>query len=72
VVFVTHDLGEAITLADLVVVFTGRPGRIKTLREIPLAHPRDAFRLRFSEDFARLHEELWNELKDEVAKGTDR
>jgi NitT/TauT family transport system ATP-binding protein len=72
VVFVTHDLGEAITLADLVVVFTGRPGRIKALREIPLPHPRDAFRVRFSDDFARLHEELWNELKDEVAKGTDR
>jgi len=72
VVFVTHDLGEAITLADRVVVFTGRPGRIKALREIPLAHPRDAFRVRFGEAFAHLHEELWNELKDEVAKGTDR
>jgi NitT/TauT family transport system ATP-binding protein len=72
VVFVTHDLGEAITLADRVIVFTGRPGRVKALREIPLAHPRDAFRVRFSEQFARLHEELWNELKDEVAKGTDR
>jgi NitT/TauT family transport system ATP-binding protein len=72
VVFVTHDLGEAITLADRVIVFTGRPGRIKALREIPLAHPRDAFRVRFSEQFAHLHEELWNELKDEVAKGTDR
>jgi NitT/TauT family transport system ATP-binding protein len=72
VVFVTHDLGEAITLADRVIVFTGRPGRVKALREIPLAHPRDAFRVRFSEQFAHLHEELWNELKDEVAKGTDR
>jgi NitT/TauT family transport system ATP-binding protein len=72
VVFVTHDLGEAITLADRVIVFTGRPGRIKTLRDIPLAHPRDAFRVRFSDVFARLHEELWNELKDEVGKGTER
>lgn len=72
VVFVTHDLGEAITLADRVIIFTGRPGRVKALREISLAHPRDAFRVRFSEQFARLHEELWNELKDEVAKGTDR
>jgi NitT/TauT family transport system ATP-binding protein len=72
VVFVTHDLGEAITLADRVIVFTGRPGRVKALREIPLAHPRDVFRVRFSEQFAHLHEALWNELKDEVAKGTDR
>jgi NitT/TauT family transport system ATP-binding protein len=72
VVFVTHDLGEAITLADRVIVFTGRPGRVKAVREIALNHPRDVFRVRFSEKFAHLHEALWNELQDEVAKGTDR
>jgi NitT/TauT family transport system ATP-binding protein len=72
VVFVTHDLGEAITLADRVIVFTGRPGRVKAIREIALTHPRDVFRVRFSEQFSHLHEALWNELKDEVAKGTDR
>jgi NitT/TauT family transport system ATP-binding protein len=72
VVFVTHDLGEAITLADRVIVFTGRPGRVKAVRAVTLAQPRDAFRLRFTDTFARLHEELWNELKDEVGKGTDR
>jgi NitT/TauT family transport system ATP-binding protein len=72
VLFVTHDLGEAITLADRVVVFTGRPGRIKAIREVTLPQPRDAFRLRFGDEFARLHEALWNELKDEVRKGTER
>ena len=71
VVFVTHDLGEAITLADRVVVFSARPGRIRTIRAVDLPSPRDVFRIRFTEAFARLNEELWDELKDEVARGTD-
>ena len=71
VVFVTHDLGEAITLADRVVVFSARPGRIRTIRSVELPRPRDVFRIRFTEDFSHLHEALWDELKDEVARGTD-
>ena len=71
VVFVTHDLGEAITLADRVVVFSARPGRIRAIRPIDLPRPRDVFRIRFTEDFAHLHEALWDELEDEVARGTD-
>jgi len=71
VVFVTHDLGEAITLADRVVVFSARPGRIRAIRSIELPRPRDVFRIRFTEEFAHLHESLWDELKDEVTRGTD-
>jgi NitT/TauT family transport system ATP-binding protein len=43
VVFVTHDLGEAITLADRVVVFSARPGRIRTIRTIELPRPPTCF-----------------------------
>jgi NitT/TauT family transport system ATP-binding protein len=71
VVFVTHDLAEAITLADRVLVFTGRPGRIRAERRIPFGRERDAVRLRFLPEFGALHEELWDELKDEVVKGTE-
>ncbi|MBV8169035.1 MAG: ABC transporter ATP-binding protein [Alphaproteobacteria bacterium] len=71
VVFVTHDLGEAIALADRVLVFSARPGRIRAARDIQIPRPRDVFRMRFTEGFGKLHEALWDELKDEVAKGTD-
>jgi NitT/TauT family transport system ATP-binding protein len=71
VLFVTHDLGEAIALADRVVVFSARPGRIRAIRDVALPRPRDVFKMRFTEAFGRLHEALWDELKDEVAKGVD-
>jgi len=71
VVFVTHDLGEAITAADRVVVISARPGRVRAVRQIDLVRPRDVFTVRFGAEFARLHQALWDELKDEVVKGTD-
>ncbi len=71
VVFVTHDLAEAVALSDRVLMFSARPGRIRAMRDIPIPRPRDVFTVRFTEAFSRLNEELWNELKDEVVKGTD-
>ncbi|MFH1930754.1 MAG: ABC transporter ATP-binding protein [Pseudomonadota bacterium] len=69
--FVTHDLGEAIALADRVVVFTGRPGKIKLIREIPIPRPRDVFQIRFSPQFGELYEEVWESLREELSKGED-
>jgi NitT/TauT family transport system ATP-binding protein len=68
-VFVTHDLGEAIALSNKVIVFTGRPGKIKLIREIDIPRPRDVFRIRFSNKFGDLYEEIWGSLKEEVGKG---
>jgi NitT/TauT family transport system ATP-binding protein len=68
-IFVTHDLGEAIALSNKVVVFTGRPGKIKLIREIDIDRPRDVFRIRFSSKFGELYEEIWGSLKEEVGKG---
>jgi NitT/TauT family transport system ATP-binding protein len=68
VVFVTHDLAEAITLADRVVVFSGRPGHIRAERQVNAVEPRDVVGMRFTPQFGALSEDLWNELKDDVSK----
>lgn len=71
VILVTHDLEEAIAMADRVLVFTSRPGRIRASRAIPFERPRDPVTLRFRPEFGKIYEELWNELKDEMAHGTE-
>ena len=69
VLFVTHDLEEAIALSDVVIVMTASPGRIKASYPIPLARPRNVIEIRFREEFARLYEQIWNDLRDEVLTG---
>lgn len=59
VVFVTHDLEEAIALSDVVFVLSGRPGRIKTMMQVDLPRPRDAATVRFEPRFMELHRQLW-------------
>ncbi|MEA2876035.1 MAG: sulfonate transport system ATP-binding protein [Hyphomicrobiales bacterium] len=71
VVFVTHDLGEAITLSDRIVVMSARPGRIRAIHDVKLERPRDVFKVRFTPAFSEQHERLWDELKDDIIKGTD-
>jgi NitT/TauT family transport system ATP-binding protein len=62
VLFVTHHIDEAVALADRVVVFTARPGRIKTIIPIDLPRPRDPF----SPEAEKLRRELTQSLRDEV------
>ncbi|MBI4587846.1 MAG: ABC transporter ATP-binding protein [Candidatus Rokubacteria bacterium] len=65
VVFVTHDLSEAITLADRIVVLTRRPGRIKMIHEVKLPRPRDVIKLRESDEYAREYSQIWHVLGEE-------
>lgn len=66
VVFITHDLTEAITLSDRVIVLTQRPARVKAEHVITLPRPRVPAELRFNPAFIQLHKNIWNDLKDEV------
>ncbi|MDF9407691.1 ABC transporter ATP-binding protein [Pelotomaculum isophthalicicum JI] len=66
IVFVTHDLAEAITLADRVILMTSRPSTIKAIYDIPLKRPRSAVEIRFEPRFLDLHKLIWNDLRDEV------
>jgi NitT/TauT family transport system ATP-binding protein len=68
IVFVTHDLAEAILLSDIVVVFSGRPGRIKAVKTIPMARPRDAFHAQFTPAFKDIYVELWDLLAPEITR----
>jgi NitT/TauT family transport system ATP-binding protein len=70
VLFVTHDLEEAIALADRVVIMSAGPSaRIIGDWRVPLARPRDILEVRMEKDFHALHREIWSVLKDEVMKG---
>jgi NitT/TauT family transport system ATP-binding protein len=65
VVFVTHDLDEAIALADRVCVLTQRPATIKSQYAIDLPRPRDN-ETRYSPRFIELSKTIWNDLRSEV------
>ena len=67
VVFVTHDLHEAVALSDRVVVLTGRPGTVKLDIKVPINRPRNIAEIGIEGGIAaRLATELWHSLKEEV------
>ena len=66
VVFVTHDLEEAIALADKVVVLTAGPGTVKATFTIDLPRPRVVQEIRFDHRFVELYQQIWAALRDEV------
>jgi NitT/TauT family transport system ATP-binding protein len=65
VLFVTHQIDEAIYLSDRVMVMTRRPGRAKKIFSIGLPRPRD-YEMRVTREFNDLKLEIWHTLKDEI------
>jgi NitT/TauT family transport system ATP-binding protein len=63
ILFVTHDLAEALTLAQRVVLFSRRPGSVRRVYQIDLPYPRDPFALRGEPRFTALESELWQHLQ---------
>lgn len=58
VVFVTHDLNEALALSDQIIVMGTEPGRVMGIVDVPLSRPRDVFRITEEADYPQLHHEL--------------
>jgi NitT/TauT family transport system ATP-binding protein len=67
VLFVTHDIEEAIFMANRVVVFSARPGRIKAQMPVPLPHPRD-YRIKTAPEFQALKARLTEEIRIEAMR----
>jgi NitT/TauT family transport system ATP-binding protein len=65
--FVTHDLDEAIAMADRCVVFQGRPGRIAEVIEIDLPSDRDLLTLRFDSRYVELTQRLWTRMAPDLS-----
>jgi len=72
VVFVTHDLEEAIALADRVFVISAGPGTVKANYPVPLSRPRNVTEIRMQPQFSQIYGEIWNDLRDEVLVSYER
>jgi NitT/TauT family transport system ATP-binding protein len=70
VMFITHDLEEAIALSDRVVILSAGPAT-RPIGEfiIDLPRPRDVNEIRMTPRFVELHTDIWHVMKDEVLKG---
>jgi NitT/TauT family transport system ATP-binding protein len=73
VLFVTHDLEEAIALADRVVVMTAGPATVKAIFDIDLPRPRGEVQaIRFHPRFLELYQQIWQSLREEVEQAYSR
>lgn len=73
VLFITHDLDEAVALSDRVVIMTSGPGTVKDIFDIDLPRPRgDVPTLRHEQRFIELQTQIWESLRDEVTRAYER
>ncbi|HWU45491.1 MAG TPA: ABC transporter ATP-binding protein [Humibacter sp.] len=69
VLFITHDLDEAVALSDRVVIMTSSPGTVKDVFDIDLPRPRgDVQEIRHEKRFLDIQGQIWESLKDEVTR----
>lgn len=73
VLFITHDLDEAVALSDRVVILTSSPGTVKDVFDIDLPRPRgDVQEIRHEKRFLELQGQIWDSLKDEVTRAYEQ
>jgi NitT/TauT family transport system ATP-binding protein len=63
VMFVTHDLAEAVALSDRVIVMSSRPGRIIADLQVPLPRPRSIRELQTNDAFHHMYQQVWRYLE---------
>jgi NitT/TauT family transport system ATP-binding protein len=66
VVFITHSIDEALTLADRVVVVSNRPGRVMEIVDVDLPRSRFDEGIRRSDRFGELREHIWKQLQSQA------
>jgi NitT/TauT family transport system ATP-binding protein len=67
-ILVTHDIGEAITMADRIIVLTHRPARVLTIHQVLLnSESRDPVTIREEPEYNRLFKLIWQQLDTRVA-----
>jgi NitT/TauT family transport system ATP-binding protein len=64
-IFITHDIVEAVYLADRVVVFTARPGRVKEIVKVDIPRPRD-LRVKRDPRFVEIERRIWESIREEA------
>jgi NitT/TauT family transport system ATP-binding protein len=67
ILFITHQINEAIYLADRVIVFGSRPGKVKEMIKIDLPRPRN-LSIKRDPRFLQYEDRLWNLIEEEVKK----
>jgi NitT/TauT family transport system ATP-binding protein len=70
-IFITHDIGEAVYLADRVVVFSARPGCVKNIVDVELERPRE-LRVKRSPAFVAYEDEVWSAIEEEVSRSREQ
>src|SRR5262245_23993396 len=72
VLFITHDLEEAIGLSDRVVVMSASPGHILANHEVPLNRPRDLLEDKLTPAFMDIYARIWQDLRAEVMRASEQ
>jgi NitT/TauT family transport system ATP-binding protein len=68
ILFVTHNLSEAITLSDRVILLSHRPSRVKAIVDVNLPRPRDVIAVRETPEYQRIYQALWHSLGEEFQR----
>jgi len=68
ILFVTHDLVEAIALSDRIIVMSAAPSRIKRVYSVDLPRPRDVYHIHEQPGFDTIYDQLWTDIREEIAR----